>query len=148
MTKTTAAAAAVLVAAWSATALAGAAFAGDGRAAGGGDLTRADANGDGVVEWAEVQEMRATMFARLDRDENGVVNAEDRPRGPIGRRFDTAFADVKSRFDADADGGVSRTEFVDAPAPAFEAADADGDRVLSAEEIAAAQDARAEASAS
>jgi Ca2+-binding EF-hand superfamily protein len=39
--------------------------------------------------------------------------------------------------DANGDGRISKAEMVDAPTPRFDAADKDGDGVLSSEEIAA-----------
>jgi len=100
-------------------------------------ISEADANGDGAVSWPEVIAMRTQTFARLDRNKDGVISATDRPRGAFGARFDQAFASVKSQFDANGDNKVSRSEMVDAPSPIFDRGDANGDRVLSAEEFAA-----------
>ena len=55
--------------------------------------TRADANNDGDITWSEVVEMRTQVFSRLDRNSNGFVEANDRPR-VLGARFDEAFAQL------------------------------------------------------
>jgi hypothetical protein len=100
-------------------------------------LSEADANGDGAVSWAEVVAMRTQTFTRLDRNKDGFISSADRPRGPMGGRFDEAFASVKSQFDANGDNRVSRAEMVDAPSPVFDRGDTNGDRILSAQELAA-----------
>ncbi|MEL6520004.1 MAG: signal transduction protein [Pseudomonadota bacterium] len=99
-------------------------------------IQEADANKDGDISWEEVTAMREDMFSRLDRNEDGFVDGDD--RGPFGfrNRFKEAVATVTERFDADGDERVSRIELVDAPAPIFETGDVNGDGVLSADEIA------------
>lgn len=44
------------------------------------DLPRIDANSDGFVSRDEARAMAETMFARLDTDGNGKLDASDRPR--------------------------------------------------------------------
>lgn len=100
-------------------------------------ISEADANGDGTVSWSEVVAMRTQTYERLDRNKDGFIAASDRPRGAFGARFDEAFTNVKSQFDANGDNRVSRTEMLDAPAPVFDRADTNGDRSLSAKEMAA-----------
>jgi Ca2+-binding EF-hand superfamily protein len=104
-------------------------------------IKEADANGDGAVSWSEMVAMRTNTFERLDRNGNGVISASDRPRGPFGARFDEAFDKVRAQFDANGDQSVSRSEMIDAPAPAFEQGDTNKDKVLSADELAALQSA-------
>lgn len=99
-------------------------------------ISEADANKDGAVSWAEVVSMRRQTFARLDRNTDGVISSADRPWGAFGARFDQAFASVKSQFDANGDNRVARSEMVDAPSPVFDRGDINGDRILSAEELA------------
>lgn len=103
-------------------------------------LARADSNGDGSVTWAEFASMRADMFAKLDRNDDGFVDTKDRPR-LMANRFDQAYRGL-AQADANGDGRVSRTELQNGRAPAFDAADTDDDRVLSAKEIAAIKAAR------
>jgi hypothetical protein len=100
-------------------------------------LAEADANGDGAISWSEVIALRTQNFERLDRNGDGYIDANDRPRGPFGARFDEAFTQVKSQFDANGDQRVSRAEMIDAPAPVFTQGDVDGNGVLSAEELSA-----------
>lgn len=97
----------------------------------------ADANNDGAISWSEVLAVRTQNFERLDRNNDGYISARDRPRGPFGARFDEAFAQVQTQFDANSDRRVSRPEMIDAPAPAFTRGDVDGDGVLSAGELSA-----------
>jgi hypothetical protein len=103
-------------------------------------LKRADSNGDGQVTWAEFTAVRADMFERMDRNSDGYVDSKDRPR-QFGSQFDRAFGELL-RLDADGDGRISGEELLQGRAPAFDAADADQDRVLNAKEIAAASPSR------
>jgi hypothetical protein len=98
-------------------------------------LAEADANDDGAVSWSEVVALRTRNFERLDRNRDGFIAANDRPRGLYAGRFDEAFAQVQSQFDANADRRVSRSEMINAPSPAFDQGDVDGNRVLSAQEL-------------
>ncbi len=100
-------------------------------------LSKADANGDGSIEWQEMLDMRAAMFERLDRNDDGVADSSDSPRmGPGKKKYAEAFGKLEGA-DANGDGRISKSEMMEAPAPAFEYGDIDGDKVLSAEEIAA-----------
>lgn len=99
-------------------------------------LTRADSNSDGQISWQEVVDLRATTFERLDRNKDGFIDEDDSPRmGPAKRRFAVALEKLED-MDADGNGRISREELLEAPAPNFTAADANGDDVLSKEELA------------
>ena len=98
-------------------------------------LTRADSNGDGEVTRKELQKSRSKTLERLDRTKDGVINTKDRPPRPFNKRFDEAFARIVEEFDANNDGQVTRKEFVQGPTTRFDAADLDGNDILSAEEI-------------
>lgn len=101
-------------------------------------LARADANGDGAIEWQELQDMRANGFERMDRNDDGYVDMDDRPGfGPGRSRFQNAFNEIKASSDTDGDGRITKTEMLDAPAPLFTVGDTNEDGILSAEEIAA-----------
>jgi Ca2+-binding EF-hand superfamily protein len=104
-------------------------------------LEQADRNGDGAITWAEVMASRESAFAQLDRNRNGFADRQDRPRIG-GDRFDQAMRQFASA-DANRDGRISRSEFMNAPSPQFDAVDVNNDRVLSAAEIAAARARRA-----
>ncbi|MEM1148004.1 MAG: EF-hand domain-containing protein [Pseudomonadota bacterium] len=100
-------------------------------------LSRADANGDGAIEWQEVLAMRETMFGRLDRNGDGFADMDDRPGfGPATSRFDAALQNLMTAADADGDGRISKAEMVNAPAPLFTSGDTDENGILSADEIA------------
>lgn len=100
-------------------------------------LREADANGDGSVTWQEMMDMRVSVFGRLDRNGNGVVESGDSPAfGPGKSRFEQAFNSLRAA-DANRDGRITRSEMLNAPAPLFENGDTDGNRVLSANELAA-----------
>ena len=75
---------------------------------------RMDRNGDGVVEAAEVQEMRAEMFGKLDADGDGfVTKAEtEEAKGRFRERLTGSRQTLFERSDADGDGKVSRDEFL------------------------------------
>jgi len=103
-------------------------------------LARADANGDGAVTWAEFMALRTGMVAAMDRNDDGYVDSQDRPR-LMASRFDEGFERLV-QADANRDGRISRAELTNRQAPAFEAADTDRNRVLSASEIAAIRPSR------
>lgn len=115
----------------------------DGAAAQSADrLARADANGDGDIEWQEMVDMRSAAFERLDRNGDGFADSEDSPRfGPGKSRFGEALTQLQNA-DADGDGRISKAEMLEAPAPMFADGDTDGDKVLSSGEIAALREAK------
>lgn len=100
-------------------------------------LKKADTNGDGTITWEEVVILRKSQFAKLDRNQDGFASAEDRPSGFRGRRYETALKEVTERFDTNDDDRISYAEFVEAPAPVFEAGDTDDNKSLSPDEITA-----------
>lgn len=103
-------------------------------------LDRADRNADGRVTWSEFTTARSDMFDRLDRNNDGYVDRADRPR-MMGDRFDQAYRALSS-LDTDGDRRVSRVELRDGPTDTFDAADANRDRVLTADELAAVRSSR------
>lgn len=99
-------------------------------------ITEADTNGDGAITWQEMLNMRSETFQRIDRNGDGVADRNDSPRIPAAKkRFDEVFSGIRA-FDANGDGRITRSEMMNAPAPAFEYGDTDGDKVLSASELA------------
>ncbi len=104
-----------------------------------GQILEADVNNDGVITRAEVAERRAGIFERLDRNGDGTANMDDAPRRMGRDRFTGALDQLLAEFDANADGALTRDEFVDGPTPGFDRADANGDDQLDADELAALQ---------
>lgn len=98
----------------------------------------ADANGDGAVTRAEALAVREAAFARMDANGDGYVSQAERA-ATTGQRRGQRQEAVRAEMDADGDGRLSRAEVMNAPMPLFDRADANGDDVLSAEELAAAR---------
>lgn len=105
---------------------------------GGHNLAAADADGDGQITRAEAQAARAAMFERLDADHDGYITEAERTAAREQHRPRRGMA----MLDTDSDGRISRAEHDAAPMRMFDRHDANGDGVLSAEEIQAAQAAR------
>jgi len=107
----------------------------------GAALDKADANHDGYVTRDEFRASRAAQFQRLDRNDDGVVTLSEFPRlAKSNRPKAQALKTVITHADRDGDGRVTRTEFVDGPAPLFDRADRDHDGRLSRDEVAAVRD--------
>ena len=75
---------------------------------------------------AQIQARMTQMFNRLDANEDGVVDASELANARGGRML--------ARFDADADGRITREEFDVGLAAAFKAMDKNGDGVVTADE--------------
>lgn len=69
----------------------------------------ADADGDGVVTRAEHDAHAAQRFARMDANNDGVVNETDREA-----RHEAMRTQMFARLDADSNGSISREEFMSA----------------------------------
>lgn len=107
----------------------------------GAALDKADANHDGYITRDEFKASRAAQFARLDRNDDGVVSLSEFPRlAKSNRSRAQALKAVISHADRDGDGRVTRAEFVDGPAPLFDRADGDHDGRLSRDEVTALRD--------
>lgn len=111
-----------------------------------GGIGGLDFDGDGSVEDAEAHTSRAIIFLNLDLDADGVIyieEAEDLAEVyasliegyPLADPADLdGSAAWLERTDADGDGAVTFSEFVDAPMETFEELDADDDGDIGAEE--------------
>jgi EF-hand domain pair/EF hand len=103
-----------------------------------GRMQQADTNRDGVVTKAELIAFRANNFGRLDRDGNGVLTRADIPAFMSRLNSSLDFNSLMQQFDANKDGKISRTEFVDGPTVIFDGADANHDGMLTTAERNAA----------
>lgn len=100
-----------------------------------------DLNGDGTATLAELQEMRGNVFASFDANDDGFLDAEEYVQFDEARAADVAnyqddqraqmqkVADGMSlaASDLDADGRVSREEFLKGVEPWFTALDKNAD---------------------
>lgn len=91
-------------------------------------LVAMDANHDGLITRAEAQAGRAVMFARLDANGDGALDAQERG----GERAQRMLANA----DANGDGRITRDEFMGQPYRAFDRLDGDNDGVLTSAELA------------
>lgn len=108
----------------------GAALAGD---RGGHRWESLDADGDGEVTLSEMDARQQEMFTAADADGNGAISEEEMKAFHRGKR---AGRHAKYLGDANGDGVVSRAEYDAHAASRFDKLDADGDGMLSDEEIA------------
>ena len=103
-------------------------------------LERADQNHDGVVTKAEFVNSREEMAKKLDRNSDGVIDSRDAPRMRRGKqKYEERMRDINKHFDVDNDGVVTTSEFVNGPTYAFDQADANGDGMVTKEELDAAK---------
>lgn len=98
----------------------------------------ADTNRDGNVSKQELIAFRGANFARLDRNGDGLLMRSDIPAMAKRFRPEVDFDRLIKQFDANNDGKVSRSEFVDGPTTIFDAADSNKDGLLTKAERSAA----------
>ena len=103
----------------------------------GGLFENADANADGSIARDEFLTARAAAFAKFDQNGDGVLDAADK-RDPS--REDRRREGFKGRLDANADGKVTKDEFVNGATPLFDGADKDGNGALDQQELSAAKE--------
>jgi hypothetical protein len=104
---------------------------------GGGLFENADANTDGSIARDEFLAARAAAFAKLDQNTDGMLDEADKPApAREGRRH----GGLRGRLDANADGKISKDEFVNGATPMFDGADKDGNGALDQQELAAAKE--------
>jgi Ca2+-binding EF-hand superfamily protein len=101
-------------------------------------MTEADLNGDGRTSRAELNQHRAQMFGKLDRNEDGTIDRQDSPRIPLAKRkFEPAFEQVKSIFDSNKDERVTLDEWNRSDPDIFAMLDSNEDGVVSRAELPA-----------
>lgn len=103
-------------------------------------MTEADLNDDGRTSRAELNQHRAQMFAKLDRNEDGIIDKHDSPKVPLAKRkFEPAFEQVKSIFDSNKDGRVILDEWNRSDPDIFAFLDRNEDGVVTRAELPAAK---------
>ena len=105
---------------------------GPGGRGGGGMMMRADTDGDGMISRAEFMAQADARFARMDKNGDGVITADEMGgmagRGPGGGLM---------AADTNHDGKISRAEFTAQAAAHFAKLDANGDGQISPDEMKA-----------
>lgn len=103
-------------------------------------LEAADANKDGRITQDEYGAARAKLFSKLDRNGDGFIDKQDKPRRLRPQKEgEDRLAEFMGEYDTDGDGRISQVEFNNHPMQGFERADTDKNGELSAAEIAAAK---------
>jgi EF-hand domain pair len=102
-------------------------------------FSRLDADQDGTVTLAEMNDLKSAQFARADKDGNGKVDPTEmaaiRDRMAKLRATVNSAADLGlARMDSDGDGAVSLAEYT-ARAPIFVLMDGDGDGAVTRAEF-------------
>jgi hypothetical protein len=86
-----------------------------------------DTDNDGTLDLMEVKKVAAELFAKLDRDHEGTLDAREL-RGRLSAK------DIKAA-DPDHDGTLTMDEYLAVVAQRFNAANADNDGTLDAKEL-------------
>ena len=90
-------------------------------------LKALDPDNDGTVSLAEAQAGASKVFASLNKDKDGTLDAKE-----LGDRIDAAGTKAA---DPDNDGTLDEKEYAKIVASKFKAADPDGDGTLDAKEL-------------
>lgn len=108
-----------------------------------------DADGDGLIQEAELVSWRETVFLTMDADGDDALTREEymavqlgrgadpEARGPRYEEMQAAKAAEFDTMDDDGDGSVPRDAFMAHAEAQFNEADANGDGALTAAEFAA-----------
>lgn len=125
------------IAAAGAALIAASAMAGEGKGPGGHrdpgrGFDRMDVNGDGKLTADEMSEMHAKLIEDADADGDGAVTRDEMKAFHDAKRAEFR---EKHNPDANGDGVVDRTEYIDAAQKRFDKKDKNGDGVLSEDEM-------------
>lgn len=116
--------------------ISGAAVAGDHGGRGGERFKAMDANGDGKVTRAEAEASAKARFDQLDANKDGKLTGDELPgKGRWGKRG-AKDGGGKDKTDV----GISKQDFVDRSLKRFDRLDANGDGVVTQDEIDAAKE--------
>ena len=101
-----------------------------------------DANSDGVISKAEFLEHSEKKFARMDADGNEEITQEEIDslkaeikEKPDGKDSSGRGSKMLKRADANSDGVISKTEFLEHSEKKFAKIDADGNEEITQEEL-------------
>jgi hypothetical protein len=106
-------------------------------------LLAADANKDGRITRAEMRAAREQGFRAMDANNDGVISAEERQQlaaaAAAKKKGKGGGGDRTAGMDANGDGKITRTEFLNAPMRGFDRLDANDNDVVEAAEIEVAR---------
>ncbi len=97
-------------------------------------LLRADANGDGIVTWEEIESSRARYFSHFDLNKDGNIT-RDEVEAQLRKRMERRARLITSWFDSNSDGKISKEEFNQSAKERFSWRDYNGDNQLSGTEL-------------
>ena len=93
-------------------------------------LAKVDADKDGKISKAEFDTESAGLFKRLDKNADGKIASDEVPARHWGRS-----GGMLGRADTDKDGKITKAEFTAAGDKMFQRLDANGDGVISGDEM-------------
>jgi Ca2+-binding EF-hand superfamily protein len=103
-------------------------------------LEKADTNHDGAVSREEFTGFRATQFERIDRNNDGHMTDSDIPAFAKNRiPEEMSIETLKTNFDVNKDGKISKPEFVNGPALMFDRVDTNKDNIVTKAELETAR---------
>ncbi len=98
---------------------------------GGKHFDRMDSNGDGMVTAEELSERQSELIAKADSNGDGALTKDELKAFRKAKREEWR---AKHNPDANGDGVIDRTEFINAAQERFDRMDKNGDGVISEDE--------------